>query len=168
MLLDFPWLKLWGSILSILFLYADIHYKEVKESEREREREREIKFQWKRPRRYEKKFPWRHCPRSHDCFDLQTTFASENASTPDRTACVHCCYPRQFSLGLVTLSSCVFSVSMFRLFTQGLAPAWKKILILVHFFSVIIYILLPFVKLTFIISVNSCKEEHPDWCLHQG
>ena len=49
-------------------------------------------------------FQVRHCPRIHDCFHLQTTFASEDASTPDRTACVHCCYPRQFSLGLVTLS----------------------------------------------------------------
>ena len=47
---------------------------------------------------------FRHCPGSHDCLDLQTTFASEDASTPNRTACVHICYPRQFYLGSVTLT----------------------------------------------------------------
>ena len=33
-------------------------------------------------------FPLRHCPRSHDCFALQTTFASEDASTPARTVVI--------------------------------------------------------------------------------
>ena len=33
-------------------------------------------------------FLLRHCPRSHDCFHLQTTFASEDASTPDRTVVI--------------------------------------------------------------------------------
>ena len=45
-------------------------------------------------------FLLRHCPRSHDCFHLQTTFASENAFNTRQNSC----YPRQFSLGSVTVS----------------------------------------------------------------